>query len=189
MRNGTLRLLPLFGAALLATGCAQFKAGPYAADYTALDKMRSAKAGTAAVATVQPVDPANPVNRLSLRGAALLSPSGTFAKYVEDALIADLKEAKVYDSGSRTLLTAQILKNDIDISGFSVGTGAMEMHLRVTRDGQSRLDKTYKASTTFDSHFMGNIAIPAGQAAYAGLVRELLRTVYSDPQFIAAISN
>lgn len=189
MKNAKLRLLPLWGAALLMSGCAQFQAGPYGADYTALDSMRSAKPGTAAVATVQPADPAHPVNRLSLRGAALLSPSGTFAKYLENALIADLKEAQVYDSGARTLLNVQILKNEIDISGFAVGTGTMEIQLRVTRDGQSRLDKRYKANTSFGSHFMGNIAIPAGQTAYAGVVRELLRNVYSDPQFIAAIGR
>jgi hypothetical protein len=65
----------------------------------------------------------------------------------------------------------------------------MEIQLSVTRDGQRRLDKPYHASISFESHLMGNIAIPAGQAAYAGVVRELLRKVYSDPQFIAAIGK
>ncbi|RZJ16862.1 MAG: hypothetical protein EOO54_16745 [Haliea sp.] len=184
-----LRLAPLLAVAFLAGGCAQFLAGPYSADYQALDRMKAARPGTAAVATVQPVEPAHPVNRLSLRGAALLSPSGTFAKYLENALIADLKEAQAYDAASRTVLHAVILKNDVDVSGVSTGSATMEVQLSVTRDGQRRLDRRYQASISFDSHFMGNIAIPAGQAAYAGVVRELLRNVYADPQFVAAIGK
>jgi hypothetical protein len=35
---------------------------------------------------------------------------------------------------------------------------------------------------------MGTVAIPAGQAAYPQLVRELLRKVYADPQFLAALA-
>ena len=184
-----LRLMPLCAAALLASGCAQYLAGPYSADYQALDRMKAAKPGTAAVATVQPVEPAHPVNRLSLRGAVLVSPSGTFAKYLENALIADLKEAQAYDPASRTVLSAVILKNDLDIAGFSTGTASMEIQLSVKRDGQPRLDKRYQAGISFESHFMGNIALPAGQAAYAGVVRELLRNVYADPQFVAAIGK
>lgn len=189
MNYRPLRLVPLYACALLASGCAQYLAGPYSADYETLDRMKAAKPGTAAVATVQPVEPTHPVNRLSMRGAALLSPSGTFAKYLEDALIADLKEAQAYDAASRTVLHAVILKNDLDVSGVSTGSATMEVQLSVTRDGQRRLDKRYQAAISFDSHFMGNIAVPAGQAAYSGVVRQLLRNVYADPQFVAAIGK
>ncbi len=189
MNYRPLRLVPLYACALLVSGCAQYLAGPYSADYETLDRMKAAKPGTAAVATVQPVEPSHPVNRLSMRGAALLSPSGTFAKYLEDALIADLKEAQAYDAASRTVLHAVILKNDLDVSGVSTGSATMEVQLSVTRDGQRRLDKRYQAVISFDSHFMGNIAVPAGQAAYSGVVRQLLRNVYADPQFVAAIGK
>lgn len=189
MTHRSMRLLPLCAAALLASGCAQFIATPYSADYEAVDRMKATRPPAVAVAAVQPVDPASPLNRLSLRGASLVSPSGTFAKYLENALIADLKDAQVYDAASRTVLNAVILKNDLDISGVSVGSATMEVQLSVTRDGQRRLDKRYQASTSFESHLMGNIAIPAGQAGYTGVVRQLLRNVYSDPQFLAAIGK
>lgn len=189
MKNRYGRLLPLCAAALMMTGCAQYRAGPYSADYQALDRLKAAKLEPAAVATVQPTAPGHAVNKLSLRGAGLVSPSGTFAKYLEDALVSDLKEALVYDAKARTQLAAEILKNDMDISSFSVGKAAIEVRLVVTRDGQRRLDKRYPAAITFDSHLMGNIAIPAGQAAYSGVVRELLRSIYSDPQFLAAIGK
>jgi len=65
----------------------------------------------------------------------------------------------------------------------------MEVTLTVMRDGQKKLSKSYKANTSFESSFAGIVAIPAGQAAYPQLVRALLREVYSDPQFIAAIAK
>ncbi len=189
MKNASRRLLPLCAAVLFATGCAQYRAGPYAADYPAVDRMKAAGAEPLVVGTVQPTDPASPVNLLSLRGARFVSPSGTFAKYLEDALVADLKDALLYDEKARTLLNVRILKNDVDISGVATASAVIDIQLTVAREGRQRLDKTYSSAVRFDSHLMGGIAIPAGQAAYPGLVRELLRSVYSDPQFITAIGK
>ncbi|AEG94889.1 hypothetical protein [Ramlibacter tataouinensis] len=189
MATNHVRLWALGAFAALATGCAQFKAGPYGSDYQALDRLKASKPATVAIGAVQPTDPQHKVNNLSLRGAALVSPSGTFSKYLEDALASDLKEISVLDPASKTRLDATIAHNEINVAGFTVGTGAMEVELTVARDGRQRLRKKYQANTTFESSFAGNVAIPAGQAAYGGLVRELLKTVYSDPQFIAAIGK
>jgi hypothetical protein len=175
--------------AIFATGCAQLKAPPYAADYEALDRLHASKPGTVAVATTQPTDPTQAVNKLSLRGAALLSPSGSFAKYFEDALIRDLKEVSSFDSSAATRLDSRILKNEISVGGFVTGTGVMEVELTVTRNAQQRLHKIYQVNTTFDSSFAGIVAIPAGQAAYPDLVRTMLRAIYSDPLFIAAVGK
>ena len=189
MQTSRMRCWAACALAIFATGCAQLKAPPYAADYEALDRLQASKPGSVAVATTQPTDPTQAVNRLSLRGSPLVSPSGTFAKYFEDALIRDLKEASAFDTTSRTRLDARILNNEISIGGFVTGTGFMEVELTVTRDAQQRLHKIYKANTTFESSFAGIVAIPAGQAAYPDLVRTMLRTIYSDPLFIAAVAK
>ena len=65
----------------------------------------------------------------------------------------------------------------------------MEVELTVTRDDTRRLRKTYTARTTFESSFAGAVAIPKGQLEYANLVRTLLRQVYTDPAFIAAVGK
>lgn len=183
-----LRALAICAIAVLATGCAQLKAPPYGTDFAALEQLKAAKPGSAKVMKVEPTDPADPVNNLSLRGTPLNSASGTFSKYLEEALVQDLKEISAYDPQSHTQIDAKILANDIDVRGFSTGTGVMEVEFRITRDGGPRLKKIYKAETSFDSSFMGAVAIPAGQAAYPQLVRELLRKVYTDPQFLAALA-
>ena len=181
----------LLGAALLAglTGCANFVAGPYSPDYATLDELKAARPGKVQVAEVQPTDPAAPVNRITLRGAPLVSPHTTFANYLQQALLRDLSEIGALDSKSETSVEARVLKNDIDISGFSVGTGRMDVELVVRRGSSERLRKVYQAATQFESSFAGAVAIPKGQIEYARLVQALLKQVYADPQFLAAIKT
>ena len=167
-------------------GCAMLAPG-YSPDYEALDKLKAAKPDKVQVGAVQPVDANAPLNRITLRGSPLTSPDGTFSKYLELALVRDLKEIGAYDLGASTKIDARLLQNDIDVSGFSTGTGVLEVELSVSRVGAQRLKKSYKAQLSFDSSFLGAVAIPAGQTQYSNLVRTLTRMVYTDPEFIKAI--
>jgi hypothetical protein len=192
-RRSGWRLRPLavcgaLAAALLATGCAPLLAPPYAADYEALDRLEAARPGMVALARAQPTAPEEPVNTVQLRRAKLLSPSGSFAQYLQDALMRDLSEISAYDPKAPTRVAARILVNDIDL-GVINGTGRMDVEIVVTRDDAQRLRKTYRAETAFDSSYASIVAVPAGQAAYPRLVRALLRKVYADPQFVAAIGR
>ena len=128
-------------AVVLASGCAQLAAPPYAADYEALDRLEAARPGMVAVAKVQPTDPNDKVNTLSLRRAKLLSPSGTFAQYLEDALMRDLGEISAYDPKAPTRIAARILVNELDL-GVINGTGRMDVEVVVTRTSAQRLRKT-----------------------------------------------
>jgi hypothetical protein len=184
-----LRFVAACTAALLATGCAQFMAPPYSADYTSLDRLKTTQPEKTSVATFQPTDPNHEVNNLTLRGARLKSPSGSFSKYLEDALINDLKEISVYDAAARTRIDAVIQHNEMAIGGINTGAGLMDVELTVTRAGTERLRKIYQARTSFESSFAGAVAIPKGQSEYPNLVRTLLRNVYTDPAFIAAIGK
>jgi hypothetical protein len=177
----------LLAAALLASGCAQLSAPPYAADYEALDRLEATRPGAVAVAKVQPTDPNASVNTLTLRRATLLSPSGSFARYLEDALVRDLGEISVYDPKAPTRIAARLLVNELDL-GVINGTGRMDVEIVVSRAAAQRLRKTYRGEIAFDSSYANIVAVPAGQAAYPRLVRALLREVYADPQFIAAVA-
>ena len=174
-------------AAVLLAGCAQLAAPPYAADYEALDRLEATRPGMVAVAKVQPTDPNDKINALSLRRATLLSPSGTFAQYLEDALMRDLGEISAYDAKAPTRIAARIQVHELDL-GVINGTGRMDVEVVVTRASAQRLRKTYRGEIAFDSSYANIVAVPAGQAAYPRLVRALLRQVYADPQFIAAIA-
>lgn len=182
-------LLPgALAAAVLATGCAPLLAPPYAADYETLDRLEAARPGMVALAKAQPSDANDKVNTVRLRSARLLSPSGSFAQYLQDAMMRDLGEISVYDPKAPTRIAARVLVNEIDL-GVINGAGRMEVEITVTRDATQRLRKTYRAETAFDSSYASIVAVPAGQAAYPRLVRALLRQVYADPQFVAAIGR
>lgn len=178
----------VLAAVFLTAGCAPLMAPPYAADYEALDRLEATRPGMVAIAKAQPADPEDKVNTLSLRRARLVSPSGSFAQYLEDALMRDLGEISAYDPKATTRIAARILVNDIDL-GVINGSGRMDVEVTVMREATQRLRKTYRAETTFDSSYASIVAVPAGQAAYPRLVRALLRTVYADPQFVAAIGR
>ena len=182
-------LLPgALAAAVLATGCAPLLAPPYAADYETLDRLEATRPGMVALAKAQPSDANDKVNTVRLRSARLLSPSGSFAQYLQDAMMRDLGEISVYDPKAPTRIAARVLVNEIDL-GVINGAGRMEVEITVTRDATQRLRKTYRAETAFDSSYASIVAVPAGQAAYPRLVRALLRQVYADPQFVAAIGR
>lgn len=187
-RLRSLLLIGALAAAVLATGCAPLLAPPYAADYETLDKLEATRPGMVALAKAQPSDANDKVNTVRLRSARLLSPSGSFAQYLQDAMMRDLSEISVYDPKAPTRIAARVLVNEIDL-GVINGAGRMEVEITVTRDATQRLRKTYRAETAFDSSYASIVAVPAGQAAYPRLVRALLRQVYADPQFLAAIGR
>jgi hypothetical protein len=168
---------------LFLSGCASFVAPSYSPDYQTIDTLKKQKLNKATVKTFQPQDPNAEVNKISLRGSSLKATEGSFASYIENAMRSDLTEMGVYDSNSTTSINTTILKNDIDISGLSKGSGLLEVQLTISKDGSNVLDKTYSVTTTFDSAFAGMTAIPIGQKEYPNLVRTLLTKIYKDPEF------
>lgn len=183
----TTKALLAFSAAAALSGCASFVAPAYSPDYPTLDRLKASATEKVAVGTFQPRAADAPVNRITLRGAPLTPPAGSFTEYLEKALRADLTELRLLDPGAETRIEGQLLKNDIDISGFSTGEGVMEVRLTISRRGQPVLDKVYSAKTRFESSFAGNVAIPRGQAEYPNLVRALLQSVYADPAFVSTL--
>jgi hypothetical protein len=169
------------------SGCASFVAPGYSPDYPSIDRMKTSQFGPVAVDTFQPQKPDAPVNRITLRGTPLTPQTGTFATYLENAIRADLTELRVLDPASTTRIGATLLKNDIDVSGFTTGEGTMDVQLTVRKNGATVLDKVYSARTKFESSFAGAVAIPRGQSEYPALVRALLAQVYADPAFVAAV--
>ena len=180
-----MALLTVTAAAL--TGCASFVAPTYSPDYPSIDRLKAARLGKVAVGEFQPRSPEAPVNKVTLRGAPFVSPNGSFAEYLEDAIRSDLTELRVLDPKAETRIEATLLKNDIDVSGINTGEGFMDVRLSVIKRGQTVHEKIYSARTQFDSGFAAAVAVPKGQSEYPRLVRTLLQMVYADPAFITAV--
>lgn len=169
------------------TGCA-LNAPAYSPRYETLDALKKAPIDKMSLGDFQP-NTEGGVNHITLRGSPLVAPGSSYADYLESALRSDLNEMGFFDPASPLRVDATLLKNDIDVSGFSTGTGEIEARLRVARAGAQLLDKTYAATISFESSFMGAVAIPRGQAEYPNLVRALLQKIYADPAFLQAVKK
>lgn len=171
------------------SGCASFNVPAYSPRYEVIDQLKKMPIEKLSVGDFQPTDPKATVNHISLRGASLSPEHGTYADYLKDALRSDLSEMGIYDPASGTRLDATLLKNDIDVSGFSTGNGVIAAKLSVTKLSKVVFEKTYTANTQFDSSFAGAVAVPKGQAEYPNLVRTLLQQIYLDKAFIEAVKK
>lgn len=182
-----IRVLCVAIAISTLSGCASLLAPNYSPDYESIDKLKKLNLQKMSVGEFQPRDPNSPINKIGLRGSSLKAPEGAFSIYLENAIRSDLKEVGILDTASDTKLNATILKNDIDISGLSKGSGILEAQITVSKNGNQTLDKVYTSTTKFDSAFAGAVAIGIGQKEYPGLVRTFLKDVYNDPEFIRAV--
>lgn len=170
-------------------GCSSFTTATYSPDYVAVDSLKGGKLNKLSVADVQPSSPAAPVNSITLRGGSLIVQNGTFSTYIQNAFISDLKEAGLFDENASIRIELNVTKNDIDISSITTGSGLIEVEMRIRDRNQVLLEKTYTVTTTFESAYMGAVAIPRGQNEYPNLVRALFRKIYSDSEFIKAIKK
>ncbi|MCG6202130.1 hypothetical protein [Psychromonas antarctica] len=129
------------------------------------------------------------LNSIGLRASNLSSSVGkSFGDYLTKAITDELKLANVWSGVSDTVVSGELLENDIDISGFSIGTGIISVRFLVKKGDLLIFDKKITATHQFESSFMGNIAIPNGQMSYVDLVQNLVKALFSDPEFIQAVS-
>ena len=105
MRN-KLALGALCMSVVLASGCT-LVAPNYTPDYTALDSLKRQKLSKVAIESVKPRDLSAEVNKISLRGSSLVSSYGSFAQYLEQALISDFTDSNMLDPMSSVRLSGR----------------------------------------------------------------------------------
>lgn len=179
-----LRIMVLVIAVAL-TGCT-IKTPPYAAS---IENNQIIKRSGISPVTVGEISVEKKLNKISLRGSPLKSSVGaSYGDYLEDALLQELKLAKLWSSVSTTVVSGEIIENDIDVSGFSKGIGLISVKFTVKNNENIVFEKVVTANTEIDSSFIGAIAIPNGQANYPVLIQQLIKTLFSDQEFIKALS-
>jgi hypothetical protein len=175
----------LAGAALtLSTGCA-IKAPQYNA---ALDNVEQLKKAPSPVKLGSFTVHAGVDTTIGLRGNPMESPVGSdYAAYLADALQKELKLAGKLDPASKLEVSGQLLKNDISAAGFSTNSGEVEARFVVKNGGVQRYDQVKRAEMSWDSSFVGAIAIPRAQQQYPMIVQKLLATLWGDAKFLDSL--
>lgn len=125
---------------------------------------------------------------IGLRASNMVTPVGSsYADYLADALRQELVMAGKLDPKSQTEISGELLKNDIAAGGLSTNSGEIEARFVVRDQTRVRYDKTQRSEMTWDSSFVGAIAIPKAREQYPLLVQQLLGHLMSDADFQAAL--
>lgn len=171
---------------LLVSACSM-QAPPYNASLENVQTIKRAKIEPIKVGSITTT---KKLNSISLRGSSMLSPvNKSYGDYISQALEDELRLAKLWSPVSSTIITGQVLTNDIDVSGFSEGSGEISANFIVTKNNKIIFEKTISANHTFDSSFIGAIAIPNGQANYVNLVQKLIKNLFENKDFVTAVKS
>jgi hypothetical protein len=122
------------------------------------------------------------------RANPIHSPEGSISKHVQKALEDELRLAGLVEASAPRHLDVRLRNSKLD-APIGTGSGAISADFTL-REGERSLYSTRKTVTsTWDSSFMGALAIPAAANAFNPLVRKLLAELYQDPAFIEAMKQ
>lgn len=132
----------------------------------------------------------NTNEKISLRAQNMTSPyGGSFSKYLEISLEEQLKLSSIYDKNSAIKISTVLLKNDVDISGFSIGEANLSAKFIVTEDDQKIYEKIHTIKYVWDSSFLGQIAIENALINYPLAVQKLINKFFMDKEFINSVKK
>ncbi|MCC2957167.1 hypothetical protein LK542_16240 [Massilia sp. IC2-477] len=178
------------GAVLLLTGCASTPMGVPQATIENTARLRSAQLAPARVGsfTLDTSKPAALDQSVSIRAASLNSPiGGSFAQYLGETLRVELAAAGLADPNAPTVISGTLLDSELD-AAIGTGSGKLSARFVVKRNDTVRYDRTLSASATWESSFVGAVAIPLAAGQYQGLYRKLAGQLFDDPEFRKALA-
>ncbi len=184
-RIGLLSLVILFGT--ITSGCSTN--GPlYTASIDNVQLLKEAGNVSAKVGKFDSIPGPGNANPITLRGSRMNSPyESSYAAYLAEAIKQELSLAGKLKADTDIEISGSLLKNDINIAGFSIGTGDIEARFVVKKGAQVRYDQIKTIHDQWESSFAGAIAVPRGQQQYPNLVQKLLATLYADHDFLEAL--
>ncbi|HSW05047.1 hypothetical protein [Aquabacterium sp.] len=186
-----LHLAGLAALLLLMTGCANVQLGAPVASVDNIQKVKGAVAQPVAVGgfALAAGKPAEMDARLGIRAVTLVSPyQNSFAQYLKETLVTELKAAGLLDTASTLVIEGTLVESQVD-AAMSQGSGSLAAKFVVLRAGAKVYEREHRASATWESSFVGAVAIPAAINEYSALYRQLVARLLDDPAFKAALAR
>lgn len=169
-------------AVVLVSGCA-VKAPPYQGSINNIQVLQRAQVSSARLGEFTVKAGATGATEISLRGNPMTSPVGdSFAAYLADGLKQELDLAKRLDPKSSFEISGTMLGTDID-TAVGTASGYLEARFVVKQDGVIRFDKVKRGESSWESSFVGAVAIPKAMQSYPVIVQSVLSALYSDSDF------
>lgn len=185
-----VRRLALVATLAAMTGCASVKLPAPAPSAANAEKLRATKLAPAQIGSFKLAagKPAAMDTTLSgLRGSTLSPTDGTFSNQLRDEIAAELSAAGLLDPKSKAIIEGQLTDSMVD-AAIGTGKGRLAARIQVKRDGQTLFDKEVVAEATWESSFMGAVAIPAAMNQYSALYKTLAGKLFDDADFKRALA-
>lgn len=180
------KFILIFIAILSASGCSSI-APQYQSDFNLINDLKDM--------SIYPLNSGSfidgeSVNSITLRGGAMNSPyNNSYASYLKNALEEDLKQSGHWDPNSKIIISGELLKNEIDASGFSTGESNISAKFIVSRNDNEIYNKIHSIHHEWESSFIGAIAIPNAQNNYPVSIQKLLREFFLDEDLLNALKR
>ncbi|WP_097089314.1 MULTISPECIES: hypothetical protein [unclassified Pseudomonas] len=123
---------------------------------------------------------------LLVRLNPISSPAGSIPLHVQAAINDELRRAGLLDPQAARQLQVQLIKSQLN-SGVATGDGELAAHFVLRQGDQVVFETTKQVERRWSSSFFGPIAIPVAANNYNPMLQSLLRSLYSDPQFLKAL--
>ncbi|AGZ35995.1 hypothetical protein C4Q28_10210 [Pseudomonas sp. SWI6] len=123
---------------------------------------------------------------LMVRLNPISSPEGSVPLHVQAAINDELRHAGLLDPRADRQLQIQLIKSQLN-SGVANGHGELAARFTVRKGNDVLYETTKQVEHDWNSSFFGPIAIPAAANNYNPMLKDLLKHLYSDPQFIQAL--
>lgn len=179
-------------AAMLAalTGCVTVKMPAPAPSAANAEKLRAAKLvpaqlGSFKLAAGKPAEMDKTLG--GLRGSSVSPANGSFALQLRDEIAAELGAAGLLDPKSKVLIEGQLTDSMVD-AAMSTGKGRLAAKIQVKRDERTLFDKEVVAEATWESSFVGAVALPAAINQYGALYKTLVGKLFEDADFKRALA-
>lgn len=170
-------------------GCA-LQAPAYSPSVDNLDRARSSGIRPVALGTFVVGPGATGGTSIGLRGSSMVSAVGNdYAAYLAEALRLELQLAGKLDPKSDLSISGTLMGNDIAAAGIATNSGYVEARFVVRSGGQILYESVKRAEASWESSFVGAIAIPKAQQQYPVLVQQLLGQLWADRAFVAALQG
>jgi hypothetical protein len=173
--------------ALVLGGCAMTPLPPPTATLDNIQAVRAANLAPLKIGdfSAAPGRPAEMDKSVVVRAGIQAAPGGSYARFLGDTLAAELKGAGKLDPNATLVVSGLVTNTHLD-SAMPTAHAALAAKFTLVRNGKVVFEKTLDVQSSWDSDFMGAVAIPDAFNNYSSLFPKLVGALLGDPDFRTA---
>ena len=123
---------------------------------------------------------------LGSRGGLIRPEGKSFAAYLGETIVTQLKVAGRFDPQSNLSISGTLTRNQL-ATGVEHGRATIEAEIVVRRSGSEIFRRTIMVSAEWPGNFIGAVAVPIAEQHYSGLYPQLAEQLLTNPEFLAAV--